>query len=123
MKARRVKKNKEIEQAEKELHKIEEEPSPELRFEPMKEWTKKYGAHHSPPPSYSQPEKMVEWVRDTLEIAHRFLQTKMMVNACTTARSSCKWAAIAATVAAIGVVLGCYTYLFKMIILMFKSIF
>ena len=30
-------KNKEIEQAEKDLHKIEEEPSPELRFEPMKE--------------------------------------------------------------------------------------
>jgi len=33
-------KNKEIEQAEKELHKIEEEPSPELRFEPMKDWAK-----------------------------------------------------------------------------------
>ena len=66
---------------------------------------------------------MVEWVRDTLEIAHRFLQTKMMLNACTTARSSCKWAAIAATVAAIGVLAGWYTYLFKMIILMFKSIF
>ena len=114
--------NKEVEQAEKELHKIEEEPSPEHRFEPMKEWTKKYGAHHSSPPSYYQPEKMVEWVRDTLEIAHRFLQTKMMLNACTTARSSCKWAAIAATVVAIGVIAGWYTYLFKMIILMFKGI-
>ncbi len=113
--------NKEIEQAEKDLHKIEEEPSPELRFEPMKEWTKKYGAHHGPPPSYSQPEKMVEWVRDTLEIAHRFLQTKMMLNACTSARSSCKWAAIAATVAAIGVIASWSIFLHKMIFQILKG--
>ena len=114
--------NKEIEQAEKELHKIEEEPSAELQFEPMKDWTKKYGAHHAPPPSYSQPDKMVEWIRDTLEIAHRLLQTKMMLNACNFSKLACKWAAIAATVAAIGVIAGWYTYLFKMIILMFKGI-
>lgn len=111
-------KNKEIEQAEKELSEIEKMPPGKAEAEIIR-FLKENGIHQIRKKSQDQ----AEWIEQMFRYAHTFLQTKMMLNACTTARSSCKWAAIAATVAALGVVLGCYTYLFKMIILIFKSIF
>lgn len=110
-------KNKEIEQAEKELSEIEKTTDEVQQNERLKKWIKKYGVYVSISPTSHE-----RWYPEAFGNAHRFLQTKMMLNACTTARSSCKWAAIAATVAAIGVIAGWYTYLFKTIMLMFKSI-
>jgi len=110
-------KNKEIEQAEKELSDIEKMTDEVQQNERLRRWIKKYGVYVSIPPT-----SHLIWNREAFSRAHTFLQTKMMLNACTTARSSCKWAAIAATVAAIGVIAGWYTYLFKTIMLMFKSI-
>jgi len=111
-------KNKEIGQAEKGLSDIEKMTDEVQQHERLKIWIKKYGVYVS-----ILPTSHLIWNQEAFSRAHTFLQTKMMLNACTTAGSSCKWAAIAATVAALGVILGCYTYLFKMIILMFKSIF
>lgn len=112
-------KNKEIEQAEKELSEIEKLPlGPDEQA--IKDFLRKYGIHQI---SLKEGQGGPKWVRQMFEHAHTFLQTKMMSNACTTAKWSCIWAAVAATVAALGVILGCYTYLFKTIMLMFKSIF
>jgi len=111
-------KNKEIEQAEKELSEIEK-MLPRKAEQPLKKFFEKYGIHQV----ILAGQGGTKWIEQMFSYAHTFLQTKMMLNACTTARSSCKWAAVAATVAALGVILGFYTYLFKMIILLFKSIF
>ena len=109
--------NKEIEQAEKELSEIEKTPR-EKQYEPLKEWIDKYGV--SVFFKYSPSDNL--WKKDALENAHRFIQTKMMLNACNFSKLACKWAAIAAIVAALGILASWYTYLFKMIILMFKGI-
>ena len=109
--------NKEIKQAEKELSEIEKTPR-EKQYEPLKEWIDKYGV--SVFFKYSPSDNL--WKKDALENAHRFLQTKMMLNACTSARSSCKWAAIAATVAAIGVIASWSVFLHKMIFHILKGI-
>ena len=109
--------NKEIEQAEKELSEIEKTPR-EKQYEPLKEWIDKYGV--SVFFKYSPSDNL--WKKDALENAHRFIQTKMMLNACNFSKLACKWAAIAAIVAAIGVLASWHAYLLKMIILMFKGI-
>ena len=110
--------NKEIEQAEKELSKIGANPAVGPRRTATIELAKKLGVsiYDSHRPGVFVP------TEDIVENIYRFLQTKMMLNACVSSKQSCKWAAIAATVAAIGVIAGWYTYLFKMIILMFKGI-
>ena len=41
--------------------------------------------------------RMEAWKDEMFEIAHRFLQTATMVNTCNTAKWSCIWAALAAT--------------------------
>lgn len=113
--------NKELKQAKKDLCDILKTPTKrELQHDQLEEWLTKYGVYHRK--SESIEEGGVVWWREAVENAHRFLQTEMMFNACVSSKQSCKWAAIAATVAAIGVIAGWYTYLFKMIILMFKGI-
>ncbi len=107
--------NSEIEQAEKDLSEIEKMTDEAQQNERLKIWIKKYGVYVSIPTT-----SHIIWNQEAFSRAHTFLQTKMMLNACTTARSSCKWAAIAATVAALGVLAGWYTYLFKTIMLMFS---
>ena len=115
--------NKEIEQAEKELNKIEEMPLNE-QCEPMKKWIDKYhvsvSLKYSPPSTSSPPD--LQWLKEALGNAHRFLQTKVMLNACNFSKLACKWAAVAAIVASIGVIASWHVYLLKMIILMFKRI-
>ena len=115
--------NKEIEQAEKELSEIEKIQvpiggTPKVIKIPLTEFAEKYGIHKI----YFYEANIIEWIRLMFDHCHTFLQTKMMLNACISARSSCKWAAMAATIAAISVIAGWYIYLFKMIILMFKGI-
>ena len=46
-----------------------------------------------------------QFIDDTIRSIHIVLQTEMMLNACGSAKWSCLWAAIAATVACISVVL------------------
>jgi len=76
-------KNKEIEQAKKELWDIEKMPLAE-QYEPLKEWIKKYGVYVS-----FTPGSVDKWKKEALENAHRFLQTETMVNTCNTAKWSC----------------------------------
>jgi hypothetical protein len=53
---------------------------------------------------------------------YRYLQTQMMLNACISAKRSCKWAAIAAGIAAIGVIASWYIFLFKLLWQIFNGI-
>lgn len=111
--------NKEIEQAEKELSNIERMPHNDIGVA-LEKFVEKYGIH-----KVSKPRGGVDnsdWRKKTFDNAHTFLQTKMMLNACTTARSSCKWAAIAAIVASIGVIASWYVFLLKMIFQILKGI-
>ena len=101
--------NKNIEQAEKELCEI----AKLKKCGELKEWLDKYGVSYS---AYSNNET---WFLRGFENAHRFLQTKMMFNACISASESgelakqpcglakkcCFWAAVAAIAACISVVL------------------
>lgn len=115
--------NKEIEQAEKELSEIEKnigDPKGTIDVKPINNFLEKYGIHKAPMPGSGATR--AEWREQTFRNAHTFLQTKMMLNACVSAKKSCRWAAIAAIVAAIGILASWYTYLFKMIILIFKRI-
>lgn len=93
--------NKEFEQAEKELSGIEKmltteeiEIYDELRG-PLEKFAEKYGMHKVSKFDIS----INEWVEQMFERAHTFLQTKMMLNACVSAKRSCRWAATAATIA------------------------
>ncbi len=108
---------KTIEQAEKELSEIEKLPR-EKQYEPLKEWIDKYGV--SVFFKYSPSDNL--WKKEALENAHRFIQTKMMLNACNFTKLACKWAAIAAIVAAIGVILSWSVFLHKMIFQILKGI-
>lgn len=110
--------NKEIEQAEKELNEIDANPDTGPRRTAAIKLAKEMRV------SIYDPHRQGAIAPTGVIIAniYRFLQTKMMLNACVSSKQSCKWAAIAATVAAIGVIASWYTYLFKMIILMFKGI-
>ena len=90
--------NKEIEQAEKELCDIEKLK----KCGGLKKWLDDYGVSYS---AYSNNET---WFLRGFENAHRFLQTKMMLNACVSAsesgelaKRSCRWAAIAASLASL----------------------
>ncbi len=111
--------NKEIEQAEKELSEIERMPHHDIGVA-LEKFIEKYGIHKIPKPQ--RDTLSTDWRKKTFDNAHTFLQTKMMLNACTTARSSCKWAAIAATVAAIGVIASWSVFLHKMIFQILKGI-
>ena len=97
----------EIEQAEKELCEIEKmhitfDGTLKIVKEPLVEYAEKYGIH-----IYNFFEAdITQWTKDMLDHCHTFLQTKMMLNACISARESgelakrsCKWAAIAASLA------------------------
>jgi len=115
--------NKEIEQAEKELSEIEKnmgDPKGPIDVKPLNNFFEKYGVHKAVMPGGGATR--AEWREQTFRNAHTFLQTKMMLNACNFSKLACKWAAIAAIVAALGILASWYTYLFKMIILMFKGI-
>ena len=92
--------NKEIEQAEKELCEIEKnmgDPKGPKDDKPVNKFLEKYGIHKAAQPGSNATS--VEWREQTFRNAHTFLQTKMMLNACVSAKSSCKWAAIAASIA------------------------
>ena len=115
--------NKEIEQAEKELSEIEKnmgDPKGPIDVKPLNNFFEKYGIHKAAMPGGGATR--AEWREQMFRNAHTFLQTKMMLNACNFSKVACKWAAIAAIVAALGILASWYTYLFKMIILMFKGI-
>ncbi|MBC8179665.1 hypothetical protein H8E88_00950 [candidate division KSB1 bacterium] len=115
--------NKEIEQAEKELSEIEKNmgnPKGTIDVKPIDNFLEKHGIHKAPMPGSGATR--AEWREQTFRNAHTFLQTKMMLNACNFSKSACKWAAIAAIVAAIGVLASWHTYLFKMIIQIFNGI-
>lgn len=92
--------NKEIKQAEKELCSAEKmEKSPERQTK-LKNWAEKHHLH------LVQVRRggMESWQDDMFEVAHRFLQTATMVNTCNTAKWSCIWAAVAATLSLFSVV-------------------
>ena len=108
--------NKEIEQLEKELSEIEKLPL-EKHQQAIIKFLENHGIRQIPLKGQGGP----EWVRQMFEHAHTFLQTKMMLNACTSARSSCKWAAIAAMFAAIGIILSWSVFLHKMIFQILKG--
>ncbi len=110
--------NKEIEQAEKDLSEIEANPDVGPRRTAAINLAKelRVSLYDSHKPGTNAPTPVI------VENIYRFLQTKMMFNACVSARSSCKWAAIAAIVASLGVLASWHAYLFKMIILMIKGI-
>ncbi len=109
--------NKKLKQAKINFYDILNKHTKEVpQYEPLKKWLNKYQVY------VPSRDSSIVWWGVAVENAHRFLQTEMMFNACVSSKQSCKWAAIAATVAAIGVIAGWYTYLFKMIILMFKGI-
>ena len=111
--------NKEIEQAEKELSEIGKKKKDTV-FNLLTDFFEKYNIPDVT--SGPSPLSLDERVEKRFNRAHTFLQTKMMLNACTSARSSCKWAAIAATVAAIGVIAGWSVFLHKMIFQILKGI-
>ena len=92
--------NKELKQAKKDLCDILKTPTKrELQHNQLEEWLTKYGVYHRQ--SESIEEGGVVWWREAIENAHRFLQTEMMFNACVSAKSSCRWAAVAAIAALI----------------------
>ena len=108
---------KTIEQAEKELSEIEGMPHNDIGAA-LEKFIEKYGIHKvSKPPRNTDS---IDWRKKTFDNAHTFLQTKMMLNACTTARSACKWAAIAAAVAAFGIIASWSLFLHKMIFQILK---
>ena len=110
--------NKEIEQAEKELSEIGANPDAGPRRTAAIKLAKELGVsiydlhRHG---AFAPTEVIIENI-------YRFLQTKMMLNACVSSKQSCKWAAIAATVAAIGVIASWSVFLHKMIIQILKGI-
>lgn len=112
--------DKEIEQAEKDLSKIEKIQIPDggtLKVVKiaLTEFAEKYEIHKM----IFYEAYITEWTKQMFDHCHTFLQTKMMLNACVSARESgelakqscglakqcCFWAAIAAIVACISVVL------------------
>jgi len=100
--------NKELKKARKDLRDILKLPRKSIQeHDRMEEWLKKYGVYHRR--SESIEEGGVVWWREAVEYAHRFLQTEMMFNACVSAKQSCKWAAVAATVALIAAVAAWFT--------------
>ena len=111
--------NKEIEPAEKELSEIEGMPHNDIGVA-LEKFIEKHGIHKVP--QLHRGTDSTDWRKKTFDNAHTFLQTKMMLNACISAKQSCKWAAIAATVAALGVLASWYVYLLKMIFQILKGI-
>ena len=110
--------NKNIEQAEKKLSEIGANSDTSLRRTAAIKLAEDLGVSiydSHVPDVFLRTEVIVEDI-------YRFLQTKMMLNACVSAKQSCKWAAIAAIVASIGVIASLYVFLLKMIFQILRGI-
>jgi hypothetical protein len=107
--------NKEIEQAEKELSEIREKKND---FASLIEF---FGIYNIPDVGSGSMLSTDERIEKMFNRAHTFLQTKMMLNACNFSKLACKWAAIAAIVASIGVIASWYVFLLKMIFQILKG--
>jgi len=92
--------NKEIKQAEKELCSAEKMEKGPKRRDELKRWAKNYCMHLVE----IREKGSAYWQDDMFEAAHRLLQTATMVKTCKIAMWSCFWAAMAATVAALGAI-------------------
>lgn len=109
--------NKKLKQAKKSLYEILDKYTGERPpYDEMYKWLEKYHVHVP-----SQRSSIVRY-GVAVENAYKFLQREMMFNACVSAKWSCIFAATAAVVATLGVLVGLYTSFFKMIILMLKGI-
>ena len=108
--------NKEIEQVEKKLNNIATIPDTGPRRTATIELAKELGVNIDYP---HRPGTLAP-TEDIIGNIYRFLQTKMMLNACVSARSSCKWASIAAAVAAFGIIASWSLFLHKMIFQILK---
>ena len=110
--------NKEIEQLEKELSEIEANPDVGPRRTAAINLAKelRVSLYDSHKPGTNAPTEVI------IANIYRFLQTKMMFNACNFSKLACKWAAIAAIVASLGVLASWYVFLLKMIFQILKGI-
>jgi len=112
--------NKQIEQAEKDLCEIEKIQIPDGgTLKQVKISLVEFADEHEIHKMIFDESHITEWTRHMFAHCHTFLQTKMMLNACVSARESgelakqscglakwcCFWAAIAAIAACISVVL------------------
>ena len=112
--------NKEIEQAKKELYKIlREDINDEKRCDKLHSFAVEINATVPP----GQLKKFTQdYINTITSYIHTVLQTEMMLNACNYSKLACKWAAIAATVAALGVLASCYAFFLKTIIQILRGI-
>lgn len=110
--------NKEIEQAEKKVNNIDANPDEGSRGIQARQLAKELGV------SVLDPHVQGAYAPTGVLIGniYRFLQTKMMLAACISAKQSCKWAAIAAAVAAFGIIASWSLFLHKMIFQILKGI-
>ena len=110
--------NKQIEQAEKELYKIlREDINDEKRCDKLHSFAVKINATVPPGQLKKYTQDYINAITSNI---HTVLQTEMMLNACNYSKLACKWAAIAATVAAIGVIASWSIFLHKMIFQILK---
>ncbi|MHC4105628.1 MAG: hypothetical protein ACYSR9_11855 [Planctomycetota bacterium] len=63
-----------------------------------------------------------EFVNDLFNNIHTFLQTKMMLNACVSAKWSCRWAAVAATVSLVVAIISFFSLVATWIMVFYQFI-
>lgn len=102
--------NKEIEQVKQEVFEIQKKKPMSEQLEPMQAVANRIGAPI--PVGYTQ-KTQAEFICDVFRNIHVVLQTETMVNACISAKRSCIWAAVAATVALLSAVAAWITVLVR----------
>jgi hypothetical protein len=109
--------NTEIQQAKQELYKIQKEVEIKKKYEQIKKLASRVGAYIHPRHTQAQE----EFVTEMAYKIHVVLQTEMMLNACVSAKQSCFWAAIAAILAGISIILTTILAFVRVLLLVFLS--
>jgi hypothetical protein len=98
--------NREIEKNKQELYEIQRIPERSKQLEPIQTLAKRVNAPIPlMPPDMRRADSEIYFINEITRNIHIVLQTEEMFNACIFAKWSCFWAAVAATVACISVVI------------------
>ena len=98
--------NREIEKNKQELYEIQRIPERTKQLEPIRTLAKRVNAPIPLMPSdMHREDSEIDFINEITRNIHTVLQSEMMFNACTSAKRSCFWAAVAAIVACISVIL------------------